>query len=61
METYVKHLKDCRLQPGCSAILMPGEIELSRRKEREAAGIVIPDETWRQLSELGTKLGVATA
>jgi len=42
METYVKHLKDCRLQPGCSAILMPGDIEQNRRKEREAGGSSFP-------------------
>lgn len=61
MQRYVAYLKDCRLQPGCPEILLPGEIELRRRKDRESAGVVIPDETWRQINETATKLGAKIA
>lgn len=57
MTSYVAHLKDCRRQEGCVEILLPGEIELRRRTQREADGVVIPDETWRQLTETAAKLG----
>jgi hydroxycarboxylate dehydrogenase B len=57
MTTYVKHLKDCRRQEGCEEILLPGEIELRRRALREASGVPIPDETWRQINETAAKLG----
>ena len=58
MQTYVAYLKDCRLASGCSEILLPGEIELRRRQQREAGGVLIPDETWRQINEVAGKLGV---
>jgi uncharacterized oxidoreductase len=61
METYVAYLKDCRLTPGCTEILMPGEIELRRRREREETGVPIPDETWRLIGETAKRLGVTIA
>ena len=61
MEKYVTYLKDCRLMPGCTEILLPGEIELRRRKQREQAGVPIPDETWRLINETAQRLGVTVA
>ncbi len=61
METYVAYLKDCRLVPGCPEILLPGEIELRRRQQREAGGVPIPDETWRLINETAGRLGVTVA
>jgi LDH2 family malate/lactate/ureidoglycolate dehydrogenase len=61
MEKYVTYLKDCRLMPGCTEILLPGEIELRRRKQREEAGVPIPDETWRLINETAQRLGVTVA
>jgi LDH2 family malate/lactate/ureidoglycolate dehydrogenase len=39
-------------------VLVPGEVEQRKRQQREAAGVAIPDETWRQLRETAGKLGV---
>ncbi len=55
---YVAWIKSSRKAPGFEAILMPGEIEWQRRAQREQEGVPIPDETWRQIVELGAKLGV---
>ncbi len=61
METYVRHLKGSKRAEGVDAILLPGEIENRRRADREKHGIEIPSETWRQLTELATRLGVSLA
>ncbi|MEZ6055662.1 MAG: Ldh family oxidoreductase [Planctomycetaceae bacterium] len=58
MATYSSHIKDCPRLPGVDEILLPGDIERRRRIEREALGVSIPDETWRQLTELAARLGV---
>ncbi|MCA9079244.1 MAG: Ldh family oxidoreductase [Planctomycetaceae bacterium] len=55
--TYIDTLKSTRTLPGVSEILLPGEIERRRRQLRESEGVPIPDETWRQLTELAAKLG----
>lgn len=57
METYVAHIKSSRRAPGVEEILLPGEIEERRRQERESTGVDVPDETWRQLTELADRLG----
>lgn len=58
MERYREHIQGCPKAPGVNEILLPGEIEIRRRKEREAKGVAIPDETWRQLTELSARLQV---
>ena len=58
MATYTDYLKSTRRAEGVDEILLPGEIEVRRRQQREKEGVPIPDETWRQLSELATRLGV---
>lgn len=55
---YIPHIKDCPRLPGVNEILLPGEIETRRRKQREKDGVPVPDETWRQLTELGKRLNV---
>lgn len=59
METYVAYIKDAKKSPGVKEILMPGEIELARQKQREQDGVTIPDETWRQLCELAARVGAS--
>jgi hydroxycarboxylate dehydrogenase B len=39
-------------------ILMPGDPELRTKAERMAAGIPIDDNTWAQLAETATKVGI---
>jgi len=57
MEKYVESLKSCRRQPGVEEILLPGEIESRREVQRRGEGVSIPDETWRQITELSNRLG----
>ena len=59
MATYIQSIKGCPRLPGVDEILLPGEIEQRRRRERLRTGVKIPDETWRQISELATSLGIA--
>ena len=57
LKKYTASLRDSRLAPGFSEILLPGEIEERRFSERMANGVAIPEETWRQIGELATRLG----
>lgn len=58
----VRHLigwvKSARTAPGVSAILIPGELEEIRMKQRMAEGIPIEDKTWEELKATGSGLGV---
>jgi len=57
VETYVENLRNSKKQSGVEEILMPGEIECRRETRRREAGVVVPDETWRQIRELADRLG----
>jgi len=59
MEKYVAYIKDAKKLPGVEEILMPGEIELARKTQRERDGVAVPDETWRQLCELAERVGAS--
>ena len=59
IEKYVAHIKSSRRMDGFSEILMPGEIEHRRRQSRESEGVPVPDETWRQIRELASRLNVS--
>lgn len=59
MQKYVSWIKDCPKLPGVEEILLPGEIEMRRQKQRRATGVDIPAETWRQTVELADSLGVS--
>ncbi len=59
MAKYAESIKSARKLPGVSEILLPGEIEVRRGVERAASGVLIPDETWRQIRETAQKLGVS--
>ena len=59
MSQYFSHIKDCPKLPGVEEILLPGEIEQRRKRERQANGVEIPAETWRQLTELAKELNVS--
>jgi len=61
MTKYAGYIKSSKTAPGVKEILLPGEIEERRCAERNASGVSIPDETWRQIHELATKLGVSLA
>ena len=59
MDTYVAHIKGTARQPGVDEILLPGEIENRRKKEREVQGVVVPDGTWQQTLDLADALNVS--
>lgn len=59
LDAYVASIKGSRRRPGVEEILLPGEIELRRLQQRRTEGIPVPDETWRQLSELAGRLNVS--
>lgn len=59
MATYTEHLKSTPRMEGVEEILLPGEIEVRRRRQRESEGVSIPDETWRQLTDLAQRLGAS--
>ena len=58
VDGLVDYLKSSRLLPGFDEILVPGEVEQRLRQKREAEGVALDDETWRQLCEAGKKVGV---
>ncbi len=58
VNTYVNSIKGSRKQQGVTEILMPGEIEQRRKKQRLAEGVSLPDETWRQINVLAESVGV---
>jgi len=56
VEKYVESIRSTKKQPGVTEILMPGEIELRREKDRHEKGVEVPPETWRQINELANRL-----
>jgi uncharacterized oxidoreductase len=46
------------LAAGAKEILIPGEPEARMERERRAHGIPVEDETWRQIRECATEVGV---
>ena len=61
MQSFVQFLKSARLAPGFDEILMPGEMEARMRREKEAGGVDIDAETWRQICETGREVGIILA
>ncbi len=59
MQTFMAWLKSSRLMEGFDEIVLPGELESRKRKQMEADGVFIDDETWRQISEKGAEVGVS--
>ena len=44
--------------PGSEEVVMPGELDFRMRAQRLAAGIPLPDETWRQIVDVAGRFGV---
>jgi uncharacterized oxidoreductase len=49
----------CPPAEGFDRVLLPGDLEIETRAEREATGIPLPETTWAQLAEQAAELGVA--
>lgn len=58
-EAFLAWVKASPLQQGIGEIQVPGEPELSRRRERGATGIPIDGTTWAQLQDAASRFGVA--
>jgi len=61
VDGLIAYLKSSRLMQGFEEILMPGEMENRMRRQKEADGVVVDDETWRQICETGESVGVSLA
>jgi len=58
VDALIQHVKSSPLAPGFTEILVPGEPEHRERQKRMAEGIFVEDETWRQITEVATKVGL---
>ena len=58
VDAFIQFLKSSRLMPGVDAIHMPGEIEYNRRKQKEKEGVLLDDETLKQLFETAKSVNV---
>ena len=58
VDDFVAFVKSSPTMEGFDGILMPGEIEVRTRRERDRDGIFVEDETWQQIAEWGRKLGL---
>jgi uncharacterized oxidoreductase len=52
-------VRSAPLAEGAKEILIPGEPEARMTRDRLAGGVPIDDETWRQICECATEVGVA--
>ncbi|NKB70458.1 MAG: Ldh family oxidoreductase [Candidatus Latescibacteria bacterium] len=61
IDHFIDHLKASRLLPGFDGISLPGEIEQRLRLQRQADGVDVDEETWRQIGATAEAVGVALA
>jgi LDH2 family malate/lactate/ureidoglycolate dehydrogenase len=54
----VGFVKSSEPAPGVAEVLVPGEPEARSEAARRASGIPVEEETWRQIDEIATELGV---
>ncbi len=57
-DTFIAHVKSSPPAQGFDEILLPGEIEAKVRRQRAKEGIFVEDETWSQITDWATKLGI---
>lgn len=59
VQILIDWVKSARPAPGLKEVLLPGEIEDQRKKERTASGIPIEESTWTRLIEISAEQGIA--
>ena len=59
MAQLISEIKSLPRIEGVDEILLPGELEMRRRRQRKAEGIRITDVVYRELAELGKQYNVA--
>ena len=57
-QKFIEHVKSSPPAAGVDEILLPGEIEQKVKRQRDAEGIYVEEETCRQVLQWGSKLGV---
>jgi uncharacterized oxidoreductase len=55
---FVDWLKQSPPAPGSEGVQLAGDPERQARREREAAGIALDDQTWAEIVSAGAKVGV---
>jgi LDH2 family malate/lactate/ureidoglycolate dehydrogenase len=58
VDELITFIKSTKRAPGFAEILLPGESGRRREAEQKAAGVVVDDSTWSELTELAAELGV---
>lgn len=58
VDDYAAYIRSAKPAPGVKEILLPGEPEFSMEEQRRRDGIPVDDETWRQVREVATAVGV---
>lgn len=58
VEILKKYIKSAKPLAGSKGVIMPGELDFFKRSERIKDGIMVPDETWRQIVEAAKLFGV---
>lgn len=61
VQRYVDYVKSSRPVAKDGEVLVPGEPEIKNRKDREANGIPLPDDTWSAISATARKVGLDDA
>ncbi len=54
----IRRIRDIPPAPGVREVLIPGEPELRTFEQRSTEGIPLPEQTWEQIVDAATKLGV---
>jgi uncharacterized oxidoreductase len=57
-QDYIAWMKSCRPANPDEPVLIPGEPEKTRRKERTVSGVPLTAETWQSILETAAKLGI---
>lgn len=58
---FVEWLKQSPAAPGSKGVLLAGEPERQARRQREAEGIAVDDQTWAEIVAAGGKVGAKVA
>jgi len=59
MERYIAELKAVPPAPGFDEVFYPGEIEARNDLKHRAQGLLLPPDTWSDLSRVAAELGLA--
>jgi uncharacterized oxidoreductase len=58
IQRLIDWIKSSPTMPGVERIYLPGEIELERRRQREAEGVFVEESTWNDILATAAKLNV---